>query len=198
MKKIYIILALMLTVLSAFSVWAKSEKGEISEAVLRLHIVANSNSYEDQKLKIKVRDAVLKEFQSIAKNTHNKKEAMEKAIAEKERIKAVSEEEIIKNGFSYPVAVNIEKSKFPTKVYNNVALPAGIYDAVNIKIGEGNGENWWCVMYPPLCLADSMSMKMDDCSISVLRENLSEEEFKIITDREDTKIKIKFKILELF
>ncbi len=198
MKKIYIFLALMLTFLSAFSVWAKSEKEEIAEAVLRLHIVANSNSLEDQKLKIKVRDALIKEFQSISENTENKKEAMEKAIKEKEKIKSIAEEEIIKNGFSYGVTVDIGKSKFPTKIYDNVALPKGYYDAINVKIGDGNGENWWCVMYPPLCFADSISMRMNECSISVLKEALSEEEFRIITEREDAKIKIKFKILELF
>ncbi|MGN1418917.1 MAG: stage II sporulation protein R, partial [Acutalibacteraceae bacterium] len=124
----------------------------VRTSVLRLHVIANSDSQEDQALKLQVRDAILKKGRQIFGNSSTKQSA-EKYIGEhtaelEEAAQAVIEE----NGYDYPVKVELGESYFPTKTYENVTLPAGTYDAVRVIIGSGEGKNWWCVMFPPLCL----------------------------------------------
>lgn len=198
MKKIYVFLAAIALVSSGLYTYAEQTKSNIASSVLRLHVVANSDSEKDQALKLKVRDAVLDKFSQIAQNTESKNEAMTLAEESKEEIVKAAESIVLREGYDYPVTVSVGKTDFPTKFYKNIALPKGRYDAVNVKIGSGGGKNWWCVMYPPLCVADPLSLTAPEESLKVLSDSLGEENYKIITDSEDKKIKIKFKILELF
>lgn len=198
MKKIYVFFAAMVLALSGIYAYAEQTKSDIASCVLRLHVVANSDSDEDQALKLKVRDAVLDEFSKIADKTKSKNEAMILAKEDKEKIIYAAERVVESEGYDYPVTVSVGKTDFPTKFYENIALPKGRYDAVNVKIGSGSGKNWWCVMYPPLCVADPLSLTASEESLKVLSDSLGEENYKIITDSEDKKIQIKFKILELF
>lgn len=146
-----ICLALILTVLLSFTgLTAGCE--DISNRVLRLHILANSDSTADQALKLKVRDRILAEsagmFDSI-----NSKAAAESAVSTGiPKLRAAAEDEIKKQGYNYPVNVELTNMYFTTRQYNEVTLPAGNYDALRVTIGKAEGHNWWCVIFPPMCL----------------------------------------------
>ena len=151
-KEIAIAIALILCVLSAYcgQFWESCET--VQEEVLRLHILANSDSEEDQKLKLKVRDRLLAESECWFSDTEEKSTAEENLQAHLAEIAAIAEEEIRENGYAYPVTVRLCRSDFSTREYEGFTMPAGEYDALRILIGEGEGQNWWCVMFPPLCL----------------------------------------------
>lgn len=125
---------------------------EIRSGLFRLHVIANSDSAEDQALKLKVRDALLEESGEIFQNEKAKDGAEKAACKNLCQFLQTAEKTIRENGKDYSVSVSVGKSRFPTRVYENITLPAGEYDALRVVIGEGKGKNWWCVMFPPLCL----------------------------------------------
>lgn len=170
----------------------------ISEAVFRLHVIANSNTTEDQSLKLKVRDSLLEYMNQICSNCSTKQEALSIAKAHKSNFQEIAEQTISKNGYDYSVKININNFYFPTKNYGDISLPAGLYDALRVEIGEANGENWWCVMFPSLCFVDISSGTVDDTAKDNLEENLEKESYTIISDRENSNIKFKFKLIEFF
>ena len=131
----------------------QSECSQISDEVFRLHILANSDSDFDQNLKLKVRDKVLCFTQSLFESAKSKEEA-EKVISENlQSIADVAYAEVLNNGFDYSVKAEITNMYFSTRYYDNYTLPSGMYDALRITIGEGKGHNWWCVMYPSICIS---------------------------------------------
>lgn len=146
------ILGLLLTLIFSSMVAFAQDCNAIRSDVLRLHILANSNSEEDQALKLKVRDRVLTAANGIFYNAQNKDQAIKNAKENIQVIQAAAEDEIQKNGYSYPVSIQICNMYFDVRQYGNLTMPAGMYDAVRITIGEGAGKNWWCIMFPPLCL----------------------------------------------
>ena len=183
---------------SAFS-YANSMSEEISKGVFRLHVIANSNSTKDQALKYKVRDSLLEYMNSLCINTKSKKEAISLAKSHINDFNEIAKKTILDNGYTYPVSVEIGQYDFPTKTYADVSLPAGIYDALRVKIGNAEGKNWWCVMFPPLCFVDISSGVVPDSSKELLKENLNDEEYTLITDSSNnSQITFKFKIVELF
>ena len=196
-----VILLFLLIIFIFLSAKTYSEKmfKNISDNFLRLHVIANSDSTEDQILKYKIRDAVIEYFSSHFGNINTKDEAisvLSKHITEIYEITLNVQKE---NGFNYPIKVSINKSYFPTKDYSNIILPEGYYDALKIEIGNADGQNWWCVMFPSLCIIDNSSSKFSNSSESVLQNNLSNEEYSIIsTNKSSSCIKIKFKLIELF
>ena len=124
----------------------------VRENVVRLHILANSDSAEDQALKLKVRDAILEasaDWQEIAATPEEALALAEKRLPE---LQAVAEQTVAAEGYDYPVKAEVCRMYFTTRQYDTVTLPAGQYDAVRVAIGEAEGQNWWCVMYPPLCV----------------------------------------------
>lgn len=125
---------------------------EIRSETLRLHIIANSDSEEDQQLKLKVRDAVLEATGELFAEVSGKTDAVSAAKHSSDDIKAIAESVIKKEGYDYTVQVEVTEMWFETRSYEGFALPAGDYDAVRIIIGNGEGKNWWCVMYPALCI----------------------------------------------
>ena len=125
---------------------------EIRSETLRLHIIANSDSEEDQQLKLKIRDAVLEATGELFAEVSGKTEAVAAAEYSANDIKEIAEKTIAEEGFDYPVQVEVTEMWFETRSYEGFTLPAGDYDAVRIIIGEGEGKNWWCVMYPALCI----------------------------------------------
>lgn len=125
---------------------------EIRSETLRLHIIANSDSEEDQQLKLKVRDAVLEATGELFAEVSGKTEAVAAAEYSANDIKEIAEKTIAEEGFDYEVQVEVTEMWFETRSYEGFTLPAGDYDAVRIIIGEGEGKNWWCVMYPALCV----------------------------------------------
>lgn len=198
LKYIFIILSLLFCfIFVSISSYAHTVSGNLSDNFFRLHILANSNSKIDQDLKIKVRDAITEYMKSKNHSYSSKSDAINSVQKELDLYKSIAENVIKESGFNYPVSLEIGNFYFPTKLYGNISLPAGNYDALRVKLGNAEGENWWCSLFPPLCFVDISSGIVDEESKEVLKKNLSNEEFAIITNEDET-IKLKFKILELF
>ena len=159
---------------------------DISEKVFRMHILANSDSESDQALKLKVRDEVLKLTGDIFNNCINVEDAVNSAKNNLDKIKKTVDRTIQNNGYSYSSKVYIIKEFFSTREYDSFTLPAGIYDSLKIEIGQGKGHNWWCVMFPSVCVSG--------CT-SDFDETLSEEERNMI---ESGKYVVRFKIVEIY
>ncbi len=204
------VIILILSLIGIISVMTITISGEVKKVdsisddyknkLIRFHVIANSDSDEDQELKLKVRDAVIAYLQpkliestsiaqseKIIKNEYNELEKISKNI-------------ICKNGYNYDVKVGIKNSTFPTKQYSSVILPAGEYKALKIVIGKGQGKNWWCVMFPPLCFVDEANGVIDKATDKKLKEVLTEDEYKLITQKTQkdmNKMKVKFKVVEI-
>ena len=175
---------------------------DLQKNVFRLHVIANSDSEDDQNLKLKVRDNVIKYMNTLCSKTTSKEEAIEIANAHLNEFKEIALNTIKENGYNYDVNISIDNVFFPTKTYGDISLPEGYYDALRIKIGKAEGKNWWCVMFPPLCFVDVTSGIVPDDSKELLKENLSQEEYDLICngnseDLNNSDITFKFKIVEL-
>lgn len=197
-KCIYVLLIVFVILFLFFNMffYSKSVSNDISDKVFRLHIVANSDSFSDQILKLKVRDALLNYMNSIINNNMSKNEILDIANKNIAKFSEIAYDTICKNGESYDVKVNVGNFFFPTKSYGSFSFPAGYYDALNIEIGNGFGHNWWCVMFPPLCFVDNKTGILSDDSINYLEENLSAEDYNIISQNDDCFV-FKFKIVEI-
>ncbi len=198
--KMVIILSFLLflyTTVCAFS-YAENVSTDIANSVFRLHVIANSDSKEDQDLKYKVRDSLLKYMKEICGDCKSKDEAIALVTEHQEEFKQIALQTIKDNGYSYDVNISIGNFEFPTKDYGDISLPAGYYDALRVEIGEAKGQNWWCVMFPPLCFVDVTSGVVPEESKEQLEDNLSEEEYALVSEDSDVKIQFKFKILEFF
>ena len=172
--------------ISAFAYQCKT----IRDDVIRLHIIANSDSEYDQQLKLKVRDAILEQCPSIFDGTVTPEDAKEKIEPKTEYMAKIAESIIKENGYDYDVKVTLETEYFDTRVYNNtVTLPAGKYLALRIVIGEGAGKNWWCVMFPSLCLPAA-----EETDTKKLDNVFNDNQKHIILQGE--KYEIRFKIIE--
>ena len=136
---------------AGFCGFAKEYDG-ITDTVFRLHILANSDSEADQQLKLKVRDAVLENCSYIFEGAKSAEDAASAAAEHMEEIQRTAEQVISENGSDYPVRCEIAETDFDTRIYDSITMPAGRYLALRITIGEAEGKNWWCVMFPPLCL----------------------------------------------
>ena len=165
---------------------AQSE--EISESVLRLHILANSDSEEDQNLKLNVRDLVQKMCYNMYKDIDSREEAESVVREHLDEITAAAQSEVYRLGYDYPVKAELTNMYFTNRVYDDITLPAGYYDAVRITIGEGMGHNWWCVMFPPICISTAEST-------ADISDVLSDEQTQLVTDKSYS---CKFKVYEVF
>ena len=199
-KNSFIILFLLfLYILISAQNYSFAISSDLSQAVFRLHVIANSNSKEDQDLKLKVRDNLLNYMNNICSDCKTKAEAMKIANENKQIFQEIAEKTIKENGYNYDVKVNINNFYFPTKSYGDISLPAGYYDALRVEIGKAEGQNWWCVMFPSLCFIDISSGIVDKRGKENLEENVEDESFKIISQSENnSSIKFKFKIIEFF
>ena len=168
---------------------------DIAQSVFRLHVIANSDSKEDQDLKYIVRDKIIEHVNELGKNAKSKEELIKNINLDE--INEIAKKTIIENGYDYDVSVEIGNFSFPTKTYGDISLPAGFYDALRVKIGKAEGQNWWCVMFPPLCFVDISSGIVPTESKENLKENLDSEEYTLISDNESEDIKLKFKIVEM-
>lgn len=162
---------------------------EIRESVLRLHILANSDSEEDQALKLKVRDRILEESGMLFDQIDSVQDA--KALAEQnaEQIAEIARDEIQKQGYDYTVKVEVCNMFFDTRNYDSFSLPAGHYDALRVTIGEAKGHNWWCVLYPPMCLPGAMPREE-------LEGKMTAKEAEIIEQSEN--YQVEFAVIELW
>lgn len=198
-KKLCILLFLLLvyTFICAQS-YVSAVSTNLSSAVFRLHVLANSDSDEDQSLKIKVRDGLLNYMNGICANCSTKEEAISLASAHESDFQQIAEKIINDNGYNYPVKININNFYFPTKNYGDISLPAGFYDALRVEIGEAKGRNWWCVMFPSLCFIDVSSGIVDSKAKENLEENLDDESYNLISSQDNNEVKFKFKLIEFF
>lgn len=154
LKKITGIILLLIIVALGLYVLTEQE-ATLYSRVLRLHVIANSDDPADQALKIEVKNAVVKMMNREFDDLDNAEEARRKAVEDIPQIKKVAEQMIASRGYDYPVQVSVGDSQFPTKTYGNLVFPSGKYQAVKVVIGEGEGKNWWCVLFPPLCMVSS-------------------------------------------
>ncbi|MBQ8164246.1 MAG: stage II sporulation protein R [Clostridia bacterium] len=210
-------LLICLTVLTtAGAVYSENVFNSISENVVRLHVIANSDSKEDQTLKLKVRDAIV-EYTRTSIDCYSSSCEVLKALSENcQEIKAVAEKCLRDEGSSYSANVYVGEYDFPSKNYGNYCFPAGKYQALRVVIGEGDGKNWWCVLFPPLCYISENAVSVSSDAEESLRKNLSEEAFSTIDgEKDDTRpsvdnvgdssgidgdvqVTYKFKIVDLF
>ena len=182
-------------VITAYSYATNISQG-LSEDIFRLHILANSDSDEDQNLKLKVRDHILEYMKTLTIDTSEKQAVIEQAKHHTSDFQKIAENVIHENGYDYPVTIEIGNFYFPTKHYGNISLPAGNYDALRIKIGQAEGQNWWCSLFPPLCFVSISSGVIDEEGEQYLKENLSDEEFAIVSSS-SSELEFKFKIIEM-
>ena len=190
LRTVEIALMVGLAIFLGSGVLALRTQDELADKVVRLHVLANSDSEEDQALKLKVRDVVLERATAILEQSADRREAESRLRGELLELERIAAEEIAAEGYNYPVTVELENTDFPTKEYDGFTLPAGEYLALRVIIGEGQGQNWWCVVFPPLCTAASA-----DVPASALADGFSEEEVNLITEENQGYV-LKFKAVE--
>lgn len=171
-----------------FGYYAEKVNQDLSDSMIRLHIVANSDSIDDQAVKYRIRDAVIGYMTDKVNGLKDKGNAVSFIKNHMDEIEQVANEVIAREGMKEYARVSFGKYPFPSKEYGNMILPAGFYDALKIEIGEARGQNWWCVMFPPLCFTEDTKGTLDEEYISLLKEELSEEELKIIINDGDKEI----------
>lgn len=171
------VLLLVLAVLAVgFSIMgmtslSKAETAFARENLIRLHVIANSDSPADQDLKLLVRDAVLSETRAVFAQVSSKEEAQRLLLENQERVINAAEHVIREQGYDYSVSLHTGNYLFPSRTYGDLTLPAGEYDAVQIRIGEAKGANWWCVLFPPLCLGELEADSESQNLVKINREN---------------------------
>ena len=180
--------------------YSKAISSNLSDSVFRLHIIANSDSSADQELKLKVRDKIIEYMNTLTSNSSYKKDVISIVNNHLDSFKEIALNTIKENGYNYDVNIEIGNFNFPTKTYGDISFPAGNYDALKIEIGDAIGQNWWCVLFPPLCFVNSSTGVVPDDSKNTLKENINSESYEIISEGNKSKntsdIKIKFKIIE--
>lgn len=186
--KIFVPIFLLFLLISAYVTPFIQTSERISEDVFRLHILANSDDEEDQQLKLKVRDAVLEKGQNVFTDCSSLDEIINSCENNIDLFEKTAEECIKENGYNYSVNAYVDKEYFNTREYEEITLPSGIYNALKIEIGEAKGHNWWCVMFPAICLS-----AVSDNEINHI---LDDEEIDLINS--DSKFEIRFKIVEIY
>lgn len=183
--------------------YSKAISSNLSDSVFRLHIIANRDSSADQELKLKVRDKIIEYMNTLTSNSSDKKDVISIVNNHLDSFKEIALNTIKENGYNYDVNIEIGNFHFPTKSYGDISFPAGNYDALKIEIGDAIGQNWWCVLFPPLCFVNSSTGVVPDDSKNTLKENINSESYEIISEGNNSNdntsdIKIKFKIIEFF
>lgn len=181
-----IALMLGLAVFLASGALALQTGDQLADRVVRLHVLANSDNEEDQALKLHVRDRVLELAESLLKQAGDRQEAAELLEDSLPSLEEAAQEEIWARGYDYGVTVRLEETDFPTREYDGFTLPAGRYLALRVLIGEAAGQNWWCVVFPPLCATAAA-----DVPTASLAAGLSEDQVGLITESEGYVLKSK-------
>ena len=193
-KTVTYVICILLSTLFIAAMPQKDEE-KLYDNVIRLHILANSDSEEDQSLKLKVRDEILSQYSDALSQAKNIDEATVEVKALLEEITETAKDVIKNEGYEYTVKAYFDREYYPEREYENTCFPSGNYISLRIIIGEGKGQNWWCVLFPPLCLSTAYGDKVEtDDSIPV---GLTPEQYRIITKSKDVKYVLKFKMLEV-
>ena len=180
-------------VLLCVSFFPTKEDSDIYGKVIRLHVIANSDNDYDQQLKLKVRDAILAEVEKWEIEGGNIEEVKDFYEKRLDILKKTAENTVNDADYKYPINLSLEKEHYPVKSYNDFSLPSGTYLSLKVEIGEAEGKNWWCVLYPPLCLSAAKSEEV------MVQAGFTGEQVKIVTENDSSaKYKVKFKLLEGF
>lgn len=203
MKKFSILIIIVICILLVLpinnSVKGSVTQEDIAKKIIRFHVVANSDSDKDQQLKLKIRDEILKFIEPKLKKSNSLEESRNILKLNNNEMKKIAEEIIKNNNFNYSVKTSLCKDNFPVKEYGNIVLPAGEYEAYKIIIGNGKGKNWWCVMFPPLCFIDITKGEVSTKETSdEMRRVLTEDEYSIVDNTEESSVILKSKVLEIF
>lgn len=197
-----IVIVLFLGVIFVLNVGKEEKKVDelqqgIAEQVIRFHVLANSDEAQDQQLKLKVRDAVVEEMQGALKDIYTKEEAEQVIKDNLQTITEIAKDTLQEQGCSEPVTAYLMVNDFPVKKYGDTVFPAGKYETLQIEIGEAKGHNWWCVMYPSLCMVEEGMAVVPKESKEKLKEQLSQDEYACIDDKNVT-VEYRLKIVELW
>ena len=170
----------------------------IAPEILRFHVLANSDSDEDQQLKLRVRTLLLDSIYEKLGENASLDDTKEYVLANKDSLEQEAEDYMKAEGYDYPAHMEVTECYFPTKTYGDMVFPCGTYDAVRVEIGKGKGHNWWCVLYPPLCFVDSTYAVVPDSSLEILRESLDAADYQALLKKQpEVHIRIRSKFLEL-
>ena len=194
-KRFYVAIVILLIAMMALSFLPVHGERDIYDTVVRLHVLANSDSEADQALKLKVRDGVLEAAAPLVEGCTTQAEAIEVLTAHLAELEAAALSVVQSEGYDYPVTVLLGEEDYPTRVYESCAFPAGTYVSLRVLIGEGEGQNWWCCLFPPLCL--SAATAKSDNEDAFIQVGLTKDQYGIITETGKTKYKVRFKILEV-
>jgi stage II sporulation protein R len=196
MKTTKIILLLCVFILCAAVCDILPIHGEekIYESVVRLHVLANSDSDEDQALKLKVRDAILAYVSPRVIDSSSREDAMRIINDEMDEIEKIAQSTVYNHGYDYDVDVTLRLEEYPTRNYEAMSFPSGEYVSLRVLIGEAEGQNWWCVLFPPLCLSAATEQSANEEAFIAV--GLNSDQYKIITESDDVKYQLRFKLLE--
>lgn len=197
MKFLRILTVLTLICLLALSVLPIYGEEAVYDNVIRLHVLANSDSEEDQALKLQVRDAVLALCAPTLGQCGSREEATQTVISLKDEIQNTAEETLRAAGCNDTVTVTLSEEGYPEKQYESLCFPSGTYLSLRICIGEAEGQNWWCVLFPPICMSAATASK-EDAEEAFVAVGFTPEQYRIITETDEVTYKIKFKFLEFF
>ena len=194
-NRISIAIIILLVCLMALSFLPVHGEGEVYDTVVRLHVLANSDTEEDQALKLQVRDAILEVTAPLVEGCTTQAEAIDALNGHISDLEAAALAVIESEGYDYPVTVLLGEEDYPTRTYESCAFPAGTYVSLRVCIGEAEGQNWWCCLFPPLCL--SAATAKEDNEDAFIQVGLTKDQYGIITETGKTKYKVRFKILEV-
>lgn len=185
----FLLAAAVWSVVALGAAYGAHIQGGISEKVLRFHVLANSDTASDQALKLAVRDRILEEYGARLSACQTKAESMAYLQNSRAEIAKIAEAEVAQQGYDYDVTVSVVREDFPEKKYGDLVFPAGVYDALRVEIGAAKGHNWWCVLYPQLCIPAASEEE------DTLSDVLTEEEEEIVTE---DGYEVKFFLVELY
>ena len=192
MKYLVVFTALILACCLFCGFMPSAEDMEIYENTVRLHVIANSDSERDQSVKLFVRDRVLSELQILLADTVSTEEAVAVIEENLDHLRAVCDETLEALGEEMTAELYLKQEKYPTRHYENISLPAGVYQSLQIRIGDADGKNWWCVLFPTLCTSAAKT------EAALIKTGFSSDQIGVLMGGENPKYKLKFKILEFF
>ncbi len=187
---IYSILVLMTLGIILFMNYREGQASieTISNKIIRFHVIANSDTVEDQSLKLAIRDEVLEYIQPKLESSKDLDQSRNILESNSEKIIEIAEKVIEENGYEYKVEISLKRENFPVKTYGNVTLPEGEYEAYKIVIGTGQGHNWWCVMFPPLCFTDITEEESVKKNETNMKKVLTEDEYELVDNTTDSNL----------
>lgn len=171
---------------------------DVKDALIRFHVIANSDSYEDQNLKLKVRDGIIEYLYPYLNESKSIEESRKIILQNKSKVEEIAQTIIRDNGYDYIVTSQLSRENFPEKAYGSITLPQGNYEAFRVIIGKGEGKNWWCVMFPPLCFIDVTKGKVEEEKSKQALDNQINSTYKDQDNQIEQEPEFEFKIVEIF